>query len=444
MKKVVPLFFCFLITAGAAAQDKKRTENIDVSFPYNSYQLTPDITADLDQLYSELSPRKWLHLNITGDISKKGGKRHRNMVSAKRAEAVRDYFLSKGIAGNNIYINKSLRSKRNYVTVEQKGSRSSEMLYEVRIYNAAPKTDIMYSQSVMDEYAGKTEQCYSINPLREDSVVANEGTVLRFEPLIFEFLNGQEAREEIVICVREYYSIADIVTNDLATISNKRMLETGGMLYITATCKGYEVRLKKGESYVLRMPSEKVLPRMKLFAGDQKGGIIDWKETNVRNIPQVATDNTTPPDPENERYYISEGSVLDGVYIKGDVAEISAAEYAFRATGFGWINCDRFPPEMERTNMMVKIDTSSNVAVRLVFKDIRSVMPAYYSGVNTVMFSNVPVGEKATLIGYKMDDKKNVYVAYKDIRISKDAVEGLDLLATSMNEFKEYLRTLDR
>jgi hypothetical protein len=442
MKQVVPFFVCLLLGAAATAQTPVKQENVDVSFPYDSYQLTPDITADLDHLFSEMPPKGWIHLNITGDISKKGGKWHRNTIASKRADAVRDYFLSKGIPANNVYINKSFRSKRKYVTVAHKGAKSAEDLYEVRVYNPASKKNVEYTQSTMDENAGKQEQCYVINPLKADSVWAPEGTVLRFDPLVFEFLNGQEVREEVVICIREYYSIADIVANDLATISSKRMLETGGMLYITATCKGYEVRIKKGKSYVIRMPAREVLPRMKIFAGQEKGGIVDWKETDIRNIPAVTTAIVEPSD-STETFYAGEGNFLDGVYYERQI-EISAAEYAFNATGLGWINCDRFPPTVERTNMVVKVDTSQNISVRLVFKDIRSVMPAYHSGVNMVKFEGIPLGEAATLIGYKMDDKKNVYVAAKDIRIPKDGVEGLDLVATTLDEFKQYLKTLEK
>lgn len=442
MKKLINLFVCFLVTSGAAAQ-KQKQENIDVSFPSNSAQLTPDITADLDHLYSELAPRGWIRLNITGQISKKGGNRHRNMVASKRAEAVRDYFLMKGIPANNIYINKSFNSKRKYVTAAHSGSRSSEHLYEVRVYKPASGRPVEYTQSAIEEIAAKQEECYVIDPLREDSLQALQGTVLRFQPLSFEFLNGEEVREEVVICIREYYSIPDIVMNDLATISNKRMLETGGMLYVTATCKGYEVRIKRSKSYVIRMPARQVLPRMKLFTGEEKGGIVDWKETNIRNVPTVTTVAPTPvSDPEVGE----EGEGFDRVTYgdQNSSEEQSEADYVFNATGFGWINCDRFPPASPKTNLIVKLDSASKVSVRLVFKNIRSVMPAYYETNNTVRFDYIPIGEKASLVAYEVGTDKQLYVAAKDITISKDNIESLQLVPISINAFKDYLKTLDR
>jgi hypothetical protein len=436
MKKFAQLFACLLLSTSGAAQ---KTENIDVSFPFDSYKLTPDITADLDHIYSLLQPKTLVHFNITGEISSKGGKRHRDIVAAKRAEAVRVYFEGKGIPSSNIYINKSMNTKGRAVTTAHKGSKAPEGLYSVRVYMPSSKKPVMYTESIIDEEIGKQEHCYTINPLKEDSIFAPEGTVLKFKPNTFEYLSGEDVRDEVVICIREYYSLQDIIMNDLATISNKRMLETGGMLHISATCKGYELKVKQGKSYVIRMPARDVLPRMKLFAGEEKGGIVDWKETDIRNVPAA---NTTPVVTEDSEVSIEGegwGSVFEGVYTPPN-----EAEYVFQSTRLNWINCDRFPAESERTNLFVKVDTSMNLAVRVVFKDMRSVMPAYYSGVNAVQVDNIPVGEQATIICYKMDEKKNVYLAYKDIRIQKNGVEGLQLALSSLDEMKSYLKTLER
>lgn len=438
MKKFAQLFACLLISASATAQ---KTENIDVSFPYDSYKLTPDITADLDHIYNMLRPKALVHFNITGEIRKRGGKRHRNIVAARRAEAVRSYLESKGIPPNNIYINKSRNTKGRSVTIAHKGSRAPEGLYSVRVYMPSNKKTLQYTQSIIDEYAGKQENCFTINPLKDDSIYAPEGTVLRFKPHTFEYLNGEEVKDEIMICIREYYSLSDIIINDLATISNKRMLETGGMLYISATCKGYELRVKQGRSYTISMPAREVLPRMKLFTGEQKGGIVDWKETDIRNIPSVAAVPVdTYPDYEGEGYY----EQWPGDNELYNEVPMNEAEYVFSSTRLNWINCDRFPEENERTDLLVKVDTSMNLAVRVVFKNIRSVMPAYFSGVDAVRVDNIPVGEYATIIGYSMDDKKNLYMAYKDIRIQKNGIEGLQLAASTLDELKAYLKSLER
>lgn len=436
MKKFAQLFICLLVSASATAQ---KTENIDVSFAYDSYKLTPDVTADLDHLYDMLQPKTLVHFNITGEISKRGGKRHRNIVAAKRAEAVRAYLEAKGIPGNNIYINKSRNTKGRSITAAHKGDRAPEGLYSVRVYMPSNKKTIQYTQSIIDEYAGKQESCYTIIPTKEDSIYAPEGTVLRFKPYTFEYLNGEEVKDEIMICIKEYYSLADIIINDLATISNKRMLETGGMLYITATCKGYKIRVKQGKSFVIRMPAREVLPRMKLFAGEVKGGIVDWKETDIRNIPSVTTVTNIDPDYGYEGEGYEQWS--ESEYYE---APMNEAEYLFNSTKLEWINCDRFPEGSERTNLFVKVDTSMHLAVRVVFRNIRSVMPAYFSGTDAVRVDNIPVGEQATIIGYSMDDKKNVYMAYKDIRIQQNGVEGLKLEASTLNELKDYLKTLER
>ena len=101
----------------------------------------------------------------------------------------------------------------------------------------------------------------------------------------------------------------------------------------------------------------------------------------------------------------------------------AAAYYMFEGTNFGTINCDRFLKSgRPLITYQVKIKGNRNTDVKMVFKDIRSVMPAYKVSDDTYVFHNVPVGHEVSIVAMQYTNDKP-HVAIKATEINRDPIQ---------------------
>jgi TonB family protein len=78
--------------------------------------------------------------------------------------------------------------------------------------------------------------------------------------------------------VREYYSLADIVSENLTTTTKDNILETGGMIHIVASGDGEECSLNSGKEIQISFPVNVWKPGMQLFRGTRDSlKRIEWE-----------------------------------------------------------------------------------------------------------------------------------------------------------------------
>lgn len=90
---------------------------------------------------------------------------------------------------------------------------------------------------------------------------------------------------------------------------------------------------------------------------------------------------------------------------KIDQAELNF--YTFAVTKLGWINCDRFldMDASELTNFAVNTTSPNTADVRLIFKDLNSIMQGDYED-GKIVFANLPKGKAVKLVGISYADGK--------------------------------------
>ncbi|HEX7846028.1 MAG TPA: hypothetical protein VF476_09540 [Chitinophagaceae bacterium] len=115
----------------------------------------------------------------------------------------------------------------------------------------------------------KRAEEFTIVTNKDTTILCKEGSIIFIPANCFETEKGETVKGPVQISVKEFYSISDIIGNKLTTLSNDRMLETGGMLHISAKTSSQTVRLKQGSSLDLKMPTRIFDPAMKLFMGEQ-------------------------------------------------------------------------------------------------------------------------------------------------------------------------------
>lgn len=92
----------------------------------------------------------------------------------------------------------------------------------------------------------------------------------------FVFPDGTPVTSPVTVEVREVANKRGMILENLPTISNGRLLESGGVVKVTATSAGRELELADGKSIYVQFPGGN-LEGMTLFAGQEgAGGVTNW------------------------------------------------------------------------------------------------------------------------------------------------------------------------
>tara|TARA_R110000868_G_C10866483_1_gene761930 strand:- start:58 stop:1491 length:1434 start_codon:yes stop_codon:yes gene_type:complete len=110
----------------------------------------------------------------------------------------------------------------------------------------------------------KTEN-FEIQINKETILKGKKGTSIYIPANAFQFEDGTEPKEPIIVEIKECYSLTDMIFENLHTISGEQILETNGMIYINAEADGKKLSIKKGKALVVGFPKNGLDKEMDLF-----------------------------------------------------------------------------------------------------------------------------------------------------------------------------------
>lgn len=179
--------------------------------------------------------------------------------------------------------------------------------------------------SLLDELKNqlaKEPQLFIINNTKDTLLTATEGTAVLIPA------NSLGGGTEVEVRLTEYYKRSDIIENYLSTTSNGDQLVTGGMIHITATYKGSEVKVNNNLPLTLFMPdtSSINMTGMELFNGDKKDNTLNWiaqgrnfSRTQLVNEVRVLNVTDQPYKTKQKR----KGEI--GYFVTGDSLKMTKA-----------------------------------------------------------------------------------------------------------------------
>gem|GEM_PF-687843 len=218
------------------------------------------------------------------------------------------------------------------------------------------------------------ETSYAINNDFSYFIQGPKGVRLFVDPNIFETLSGVPVTGEVEISLIEVLTKGDMIRYQIPTFSMGQLLESGGMLHISVTQNGQELRLRSGRTIGVQVPSETISNEMSVFYGDENTEPLDWTIADSTSI------------------FLSEWEDSLGLEFG----------YELLADRLGWINCDYFYGESNLTDAAVSLGgnySNQNAVVFMVFNDINSVAQMW-GDPNTMQFhsGNIPIGYNVTFI----------------------------------------------
>ncbi len=375
-----------------------------------------NLQTSLDDVYHNMNVQNYHCFNLADEkeISLYQPSKLLAIVKA-RAELIQNYFINEqGVEVQNVFMNYG-------------GALPSLWLH---------KTKGKLTASGEINLEEKYRQCYSYNSSTNKTIYTDNGNTFYFAANAFETIEGKVVTSSnIDICIWEFANKKALIYANLTTHAGDRMLETGGSFYIEAKLNGDPLKLKRGESYTVQMKANTTFPDMFTYYGNTEDGIINWEvdksEPVLVNGNFVAT-QPTKVSVENE---FGDPAFLEEIWDGEN--ESNEAFYELTAGKLGWINCDRFYEVKNTSTLAIKVDTKEPVVVRLVFRDIESVMPCYSNSNHNDQYeaSGIPTGEKVLVLAYSVKGD-NAILGYKEVVIGQNKIENINLNNLSKTRFE--------
>jgi len=173
--------------------------------------------------------------------------------------------------------------------------------------SASIQTDTKMSVPDIYKHYDKQPQLFSIRANRDTTIVCKEGTSIKIKANSFiSEKSGKEVSGIVQIAVKEYYKISDIILSNLSTTSGDQILETGGMIHITAKADNENCILKQGNTIEIGFPYSNKKDDMALFNGDWKNDKIDWKIAKNTTINKEIVTVVEKSEREEEVFVVVE------------------------------------------------------------------------------------------------------------------------------------------
>ncbi len=129
-------------------------------------------------------------------------------------------------------------------------------------------------------------ETFEIDNTKEAVIYGSKGTLVSIPRNCFRTKNGKPVSGKVQIELKEVFSKADLLLSNLPTVSNGRMLETNGSVYINATAEGQPLELAEGRSIYVEVPTDGNPQDMLIFSGSfNEIGNMNW--TPVGQLSKV-------------------------------------------------------------------------------------------------------------------------------------------------------------
>ena len=396
-----------------------------IEFTHDGSNLERSVEEQMDALLKDLPEGQRVELHVVAEHEVRNDYAEACRLSYQRCQTLVSYLASRGIDEYNVAIHRYrghllIGSRR----VSSPGSSGRGFVHTLS-FTRHPGLPLMFTHSGLGHV---TDACleHGLNNSRPQVIYHSSGAELHIPPFAFESYSGYDpdcASINLRFCY--FATTGDFIAADITSNSGKHMLESGGMVFIGATCLGADLRLKKG------IQVRVVLPKggdsgetMTLFLGREQYGIINWNVSHTGKLVQTSGEGLGWG--EEVMVTEEEPSYLDN--------------YVLTIGRLGWINVDRFYEVTRPQRLAVELgEQKREISVRMVFRDINSVLPGYYYDRDSlVMFEGLPAGESVKVVAYgKLDDQ--FYWDSREVVIGETSLLKLDARPVTSGVFDEMI-----
>lgn len=283
IKYILSIAILAIVSIQSQAQGSYQTS---VYFATGQHQLDLDAEKTLQELITKINELPDFDLDLRAYTDDVGSATTNKALAKDRAQAVHDFFNNKNINPTRSEVvgvgEIALKNTENADDQRQKNRR-----VDILITAFQPKN----LQEAFSHLSNRREENIVINNQQRHTFIAKKGTIITVPKDAFQLPNGKAYHGQVHMKVKEAYSFDDFLANNLSTISNGELIESGGMVYMEATTpNGTKLDLREGENVAVSMPNNKRLKNdMQLFvsnrAGNDMTSTTNWQATGqaIRN-----------------------------------------------------------------------------------------------------------------------------------------------------------------
>lgn len=289
------LTLIYVLTAAPLLLGQSTSQDF-IYFDSDLHNLDNEDYTTLKGVFDKINTNMDFEMEIIGHTDQDGDDNYNYALARKRAENVKDYFVSKGAQEQQISISwageKQLADNAYTNAAKQKNRRVEISTW---YYNYEDVEDILTSAHTVPV------QYYNTNTKIEETIDCNAGSTLIIPPNAFTFEDGSPLEgAEVTIDVKEAFTYSDFISEELFTHSKGDILESGGMISVNATANGKPVKLAEGKSIEIIYPLQNTKDGMELFyATEDAEGNLDWSPndqsigtTNLKKYGDAMDDET--------------------------------------------------------------------------------------------------------------------------------------------------------
>jgi hypothetical protein len=279
MKRTILTLALCIITIATYASDSLIVSRA-VYFDVDQYQLTPIARQQLDSMVQSLRDQGECAVSIYGSTDIDGTAGYNQKLSERRAHAVQDYLLAQNIKAVKCMARGLGRKGDEFSKPENR-----RVDVELRFTYFSGVADLFQSLSK------DADQNFQIDPQADNEIKCQNNTVINIPAGSLILPNGEKPKGKVSITVREAISTADILAQDLNSVSDGRMLETRGMVYIGASSGGQQLAVDPSSPISVTVPGTNASENdFKLFYGAKHGDqAMNWKVADKSFKPAVKT-----------------------------------------------------------------------------------------------------------------------------------------------------------
>ena len=145
-----------------------------------------------------------------------------------------------------------------------------------------------FNNSLRSLLTATAPQQFTVSSNEVKKITAKKGLKILVDADQLETKDGKRPAGNINVTVREITDAKDMILNNCPTVSDGRMLVSGGSYFIAMSNNGEELRVRNGKSIQMEFPKIKD-DNMQLFYGETKAdGSINWKPSAVNLLYKKA------------------------------------------------------------------------------------------------------------------------------------------------------------
>jgi hypothetical protein len=409
---ILILFVAFLSTSAQVATH-------DLIFEADQVELTAAQKQELSSLMGTLIDKQ--KLTIFPVLIDKGNSKYVFDKNARdQAQAIAEYAKELGF--------ELMGTPSNFPTNHQGLSASVIVKYHKPMYLDAGEEPY----SLQANYPEKPSQFFIIDPLKDTTIYGIEGTIIHIPA------RGLTGKEKVEVELKEFYSLADLMVNDLSTVSNGQMIETGGSIYLNAKEQKSKraVNINQQLGLDVAFTNGKEDKEMQIFIKDPTSKKMNWivprtpKVTHKWSMTEIILDaegNEISSTKYNSKEEWQAHLKNEEAKKKAEEEKIAKQQENYeklKVYDLGYINCDKFYDEPK---MLFTVVPDSKIVAEyfMVFNDTRGVLKGSVYG-GEVSFGSVPKDKNATLYAVSFSGDK-AYFYKKGVIASGDKSTRVEL-----------------